>query len=62
MFLHRLNVGSLQTRVLLPHAPHVLLLPGCLGVLVALLPEALGTQVLLSLPGAQGLVCSPHCW
>ena len=40
--------------MLLPHAPLVLLLPGCLGVLAAPLPGVLGSWVLLSLPGAQG--------
>ena len=40
--------------MLLPHAPSVLLLLLCLGVLFSLLPGLLGSQVLLLLPGACG--------
>ena len=38
--------------MLLPHAPPVLLLLGCLGMLAALLLGVLGSQVLL--PGSEG--------
>ena len=40
--------------MLLPHASPLLLLPGCLGVLVAPLPGMLGSWMSLSLPGAWG--------
>ena len=46
--------GSPQARVLLSHAPPVLLFPGCLGVLVSLLPGVLGSQMSLLLVGAWG--------
>ena len=49
-----LSMGFPWAWILLPCAPLVLLLLGCLGVLVALLPGALGSRVLLLLPGAWG--------
>ena len=49
------STGSLQAHTLQSHALPVLLFPGCLWVLVALLPEMLHLLVSLSLAGVWGL-------
>lgn len=63
------STGSPEAQMLLPHAPAALLLPGCLGVLVVLLPCVLGSQLLLLLLVPRDLgtcrqppFCGPGVW